>query len=280
MERAPSSSYQPQDLDLDLKSLWFAKSPVTLPPSIVGTGKDKKIYASSSGWSSSGARKTHTYNTVVQDNKTLARTKINLTWDASNPSVTVKAKQKHIPPPRKLDQRELEAYRQNYSDAVATWCESNMGRQVGDGECWTLANEGLKAVATNCNSYGTEPCMPSQSYIHGSLIYTFIPASSSYPEPQGGVFEAGVARGDVVQVYKGIFKSKDGRRSQFAGDPDHTAVVTSVETNGVLRVVESNVGGSKNVREGSYNMEELVKGEVRIFRAVGVNWLGKLDPSW
>lgn len=168
----------------------------------------------------------------------------------------------------------------SYSDAVATWCESKMGRQVGNGECWTLANEGLKAVAENCKSYGTEPCMTSQSLVHGALIYSFIPAESQNPEPQGGILETGVARGDVIQILKATFKSKDGRRSQFAGDPDHTAVVTSVEASGVLRVVESNVGGSKNVRQGSYNMSELVNGEVRIFRAVGENWVGKLDPTW
>jgi hypothetical protein len=167
-----------------------------------------------------------------------------------------------------------------YSDAVASWCESNKGRQVGDGECWTLANEGLKNVAANCSSYGTEPCMTSQSFIHGALIYSFIPTISPYPEPRGGVLEAGVARGDILQVVKGIFKSRDGRRQQFAGDPDHTAVITSVDTNGVLRVVESNVGGTKFVREGSYDMSELVKGEVRIFRVVGESWVGKLDPTW
>lgn len=136
----PSRNTSPaEDLDLSLPTLWFAKSPAILPPSIIGSSSNKKIHASSSGWSSSGARKTYTYNTVVQDNATLARTKIHLTWDASNPGVTVKAKQKHIPPPPKLGQDELERYRQKYSDAVANWCESNMGRQVGDGECWTLA---------------------------------------------------------------------------------------------------------------------------------------------
>lgn len=122
--------------------------------------------------------------------------------------------------------------------------------------------------------------MSSQSLVHGAQIFAFIPAQSPHPQPSGGIIEAGVARGDVVQILRAIFKSKDGRRSQFAGDPDHTAVVTSVEANGVLRVVESNTGGSKNVREGSYDMSELTQGEVRIFRAVGESWVGKLDPTW
>ena len=168
----------------------------------------------------------------------------------------------------------------SYSDAVATWCESKMGRQVGNGECWTLADEGLKAVAQNCKAHGTEPCLPSQSYIHGALIYSFISTDSTNPEALGGILETGVARGDVVQILSAVLKSRDGRRTGYAGDPDHTAVITSVEANGILKVVESNVGGVKNVKRGSYDMSELVKGEVRIYRAVGESWLGKLDPTW
>lgn len=122
--------------------------------------------------------------------------------------------------------------------------------------------------------------MSSQSYVHGALIYSFIPNGSASPEALGGILETGVARGDIVQILRAVFTSRDGRRTAYAGDPDHTAVVTSVEPNGVLRVVESNAGGSKNVRQGSYDMSELVKGEVRIFRAVGESWLGKLDPTW
>jgi hypothetical protein len=53
-----------------------------------------------------------------------------------------------------------------------------------------------------------------------------------------------------------------------------------VEPNGVVKVVEQNVGGVKKVMKGEYNMGELVKGEVRIFRAAGESWVGKLDPSW
>jgi hypothetical protein len=107
-----------------------------------------------------------------------------------------------------------------------------------------------------------------------------MPATSSYPEPKGGVREAGVARGDIVQLLSAHFKSKDGRSEKWAGAPDHTAVVVFVEPNEVVRVVEQNIAGVKKVREGSYDMSEMVKGEVRIFRAVGERWVGKLDPTW
>lgn len=155
-----------------------------------------------------------------------------------------------------------------------------MGQQVGDGECWTLANNALVAVAEKCSSRSQEPCMPSQSYTHGHLVYSFIPAKSPYPEPKGGILEAGVARGDVIQLLSSHFKSKDGRSEKWAGAPDHTAVITGVDPNGVLRTVEQNVGGVKRVQKGSYDIEELVKGEVRIFRAVGESWAGRLEPRW
>jgi hypothetical protein len=155
-----------------------------------------------------------------------------------------------------------------------------MGQQVGDGECWTLANEALLAVGARASSQGQEPCLPSQSYVHGSLIYSYIPATSLYPEPRGGVREAGVARGDILQILSAHFKSKDGRSEKWAGAPDHTAVVVGVEPNDVLKVVEQNVGGVKKVRDGSYDMSELMRGEVRVFRAVGESWVGKLDPQW
>lgn len=166
-----------------------------------------------------------------------------------------------------------------YSEAIASWSEAKIGQQVGDGECWTLANEALKAVGTQCSSRGQEPCMPSQSYTHGHIVYSFIPAKSPYPEPRGGILEAGVARGDIIQLLSAHFKGKDGSQ-KWAGAPDHTAVITGVDPNGVLKVVEQNVGGVKKVRTGGYDMEEMVKGEVRIFRAVGESWAGKLDPRW
>jgi hypothetical protein len=152
-----------------------------------------------------------------------------------------------------------------------------MGSQVGNGECWTLAHDALVAVAEKCSFRGQDPCMASQGLIHGYLIYSYIP-SPSKPEPQGKVRDAGVARGDIIQLLKAHFKYAGGEA--WAGDPDHTAVITGVEPNGVVRVVQQNVAGKKRVESGKYDMSQMVSGEVRIFRAVGENWIGKLDPKW
>lgn len=100
-----------QDLDLDLKSLWFSKSPPTFPPASINRLPGSRSYASSSGWSSSGVRKIHTFTGAIRHNSTLATTIIHLTWDGSSPGLTVKAQQRHIPPPRKLSRNELDSYR-------------------------------------------------------------------------------------------------------------------------------------------------------------------------
>lgn len=153
-----------------------------------------------------------------------------------------------------------------------------MGHQVGNGECWTLAADGLAAVAASCRSRNEEPCMTSQGVVHGSLVFSFLPPQPC--SPAGGVEAAGVSRGDVIQFLSCHFKRKDGRGQSWAGAPDHTSVVTGVERGGVLRVVEQNVGGVKRVQEGKYDFSELVAGEVRIFRAVGESWVGRLEASW
>lgn len=119
--------------------------------------------------------------------------------------------------------------------------------------------------------------MSSQSLVHGALIYSFLPPKPC--DPPGGVLAAGVARGDIIQFLTSHFKKKNGGQS-WAGAPDHTAVVTGVESSGRVRVVESNSGGVKNVGIGSFDFSELVSGEIRIFRAVGVDWVGGLDTNW
>ncbi|EKD11812.1 GMP synthase [Drepanopeziza brunnea f. sp. 'multigermtubi' MB_m1] len=270
--QSSSSRDRPVDLDLDLQSLWFVDG--KFPPSTINT----RIYSSTSGWESSGSRKKH-YKVIHMRFPDLSSSKIRITWDSSNPGYTVKAEQRHTPPPRPLSRQELEDCRAKYSDSIAAWCESKMGQQVGNGECWTLANEALKAVAQQCTSRGQEPCTASQELVHGHILYTYRPAISLKPEPAGGILAAGVARGDIIQILSARFESPNGS-FQVAGQPDHTAVITGVEPNGVLRVVQQNTGGVKRVVTGNYNMSELTTGEVRIFRAVGINWLGELKAEW
>lgn len=121
--------------------------------------------------------------------------------------------------------------------------------------------------------------MVSQAYIHGSLIYFFTPESRTSPNPILTPHGVRVERGDIIQFKAAHFKLKNGGEA-WAGLPDHTSVVVGMKSDGGLEVLEQNVGGVKKVKRGSYDMGGLVGGEVRIFRPVGGNWVGELDPNW
>lgn len=121
--------------------------------------------------------------------------------------------------------------------------------------------------------------MSSQSYLHGQSIYNYEPAMLRQPDPNGAVRQAGVVRGDIIQLREAHFVHPNGGW-QVAGVPDHTAVVTGVESNGVLMVVQQNVGKVKKVQIGTYDMAEMTKGAVVIYRAVGKDWIGDLSAEW
>lgn len=100
------------DLPLDLDSLWFAKSPPAFPPPSINRLPGSRFYSSSSGWSSNGVRRTHTFTGAIRHTNSLATTIIHLTWDASNPQATVKARQKYTPAPPPLTAHQLANYQQ------------------------------------------------------------------------------------------------------------------------------------------------------------------------
>lgn len=102
-----STPNQPVDLDLDLKSQWFVKG--QFPPRTVPT----KSFTTSSGWSSSGSRKSH-WLVAHMRFPDLSSTKIRVTWDGSSPEYTVNAEQRHFPPPPAMSRMELENCRERY----------------------------------------------------------------------------------------------------------------------------------------------------------------------
>jgi hypothetical protein len=109
-----NSYLERQDLDLDLQSLWFANSPIAFPPTSIQKLPGSRGFASSSGWSSLGSRKTYTFTGIIRHNEDLSTTKIHLTWDGSNPALSVKAQQKQIPPPPPLSSSDLDDYHDLY----------------------------------------------------------------------------------------------------------------------------------------------------------------------
>lgn len=120
---------------------------------------------------------------------------------------------------------------------IAAFCKHNMGKQVGNGECWTLADEAFKA------SGAERPA--GQSRVWGRLV-------DFEKEP--------IEPGDVVEFLA----------AQISGygttGPNHTAVVVKGGRRGQCTVGEQNWGGVKKVRETSLDLRGLVSGQVMVYR--------------
>ncbi|KAF7879150.1 hypothetical protein EAF04_000349 [Stromatinia cepivora] len=281
-----TSQYTPTDLPLSLQTLWFTHNPPLFPTPSITSLPGTRSHTTSTSWTSIGPRKTHTFLACIRHHESLSTTKIKITWDAANPAHSVRAEQKHFPPPRDLSRGELEIYAERYAEMVARWGEGKIGEKVGDGECWTLVNEGLGVIAKGERDGGREECMRCQGLVHGYRVFE---VRDGKVQMGGGgarvgglgkdVKEAGVRRGDIVQFFKAHFRDSKGGQ-KWAGMPDHTALVVGVTQTGILEVVEQNVGGVKKVVRGEYNVGELVGGEVRIYRVVGESWLGALELEW
>ncbi|QTN33351.1 CHAP domain-containing protein [Akkermansiaceae bacterium] len=120
---------------------------------------------------------------------------------------------------------------------IVAFCKANLGRQVGNGECWTLANEAFKATG------------------------------AERPKGQGRVWGKPVdfgkeplEPGDIVEF----------EAAQITGygttGPNHTAVVVKGGRRGQCTVAEQNWGGVKKVRETPLDLGKLVSGKVMAYR--------------
>lgn len=203
----------------------------------------------------------------------LSIVKYKLVWQTHDPLGTVQVEQQQLPPPPTLPQTQLIQAQAQFGDGVATWAEAQVGQQVGDGECWTLAKE---AIDRSSHGYA----MPSQGYTHGALVYHALGGANA---PLA--YNDSIRRGDVLQFTSGVFETRNAQSQvtgkQMVGMPNHTSVVTSVSaSNRVVEVLEQNVGGVKRVQKGLHDLDTFKQGEIKIFRPVWKEWANELSATW
>ncbi|HEY3997505.1 MAG TPA: CHAP domain-containing protein [Candidatus Xenobia bacterium] len=112
------------------------------------------------------------------------------------------------------------------SNAVLQYAQDKMGTQDGNGECYTLADNALKAAGDkSAPNYGR--VTPNADYKWG----TQVPLNQSQP-------------GDVLQFrnYDSKVTNSDGSWSEQSR-PHHTAIVQSNDGKGNITVLEQNVEG-------------------------------------
>ena len=121
--------------------------------------------------------------------------------------------------------------------ALVDWCKARIGQQVGNGECWTLADEAFKACGArrpggDLRVWGPQ-IHPKTDKIHP---------------------------GDIVEFRSAKFK--DGS----ATGPEHTAVVVAVVSRRKIVIAEQNWSNHKTVHERTFNPDDLSSGDLMFYR--------------
>ncbi len=132
----------------------------------------------------------------------------------------------------------------NLNRRIMAFAAHNFGKQVGNGECWTLAADALQEAGG----------MPPQDYVFGRAL-----ARNEQWWP-----------GDIIQFTKCRFKESlpgPGNRHMIitAGAPNHTAIYGGQE-NGSSMIAQQNNNGVKRVSVMYLDFDTLVSGNFNVYR--------------
>jgi hypothetical protein len=145
---------------------------------------------------------------------------------------------------------------------VRAYAQSQLGQQVGDGQCAVLADAALKSAgASSFADLG--PTGDDADYVWGNLVTTLTTDSQDTSD---------VAPGDVIQVRDVTFVSTtftpDGSWSQSTmAFPHHTAIVEAVN-GGTITILEQNVNGDLTVQEATINLGDMTQGTMWVYQPV------------
>jgi hypothetical protein len=126
---------------------------------------------------------------------------------------------------------------------VANFAVEHLGKQIGNGECWTLAKEALVSAGAQA----------PRDYAFGRELQ------------QGEPW----LPGDIIQFTSCHFVDvQPHRRSTFdLGSPNHTAIIHSMP-NGKVVILQQNVNGDRHVQTQTLNFANMVGGSYKLFRPV------------
>ena len=141
---------------------------------------------------------------------------------------------------------------------LVAFCKDNLGKQVGNGECATLAQEAMKTIGAK-PFYEYKESPEASDYVWGEAVFVLEFASGKRKRDPT---DAKPKPGDVIQYRNATFR---GSRITFTY-PHHTSVIAEVKPNGDLMVYEQNMNGKKEVMLSTIRPNELVGGWIRVYR--------------
>jgi hypothetical protein len=171
-------------------------------------------------------------------------------------------------------------------DRIVAFCKEHKGKQVGDGECSSLADAALRAagarhraghhwrrVDPNRVDPGPNDDNHPDDYVWGDLVCVVErDAASQAREPKVTGQLQDVRPGDIIQFRDAQFAGPNRSNSGSAGRytktaTHHTAVVSGVSSKGtILRIYQQNINGRRVVMADRLVLVDLQQGRLRIFR--------------
>jgi hypothetical protein len=161
-----------------------------------------------------------------------------------------------------------EAAQKELNQRIVGFCGAQLGQTVGGGECANLVEEAFRAAGAKPEMEFQEAPDPGD-YVWGNLIFARGEKSSGTTDASS---VSSIRTGDVVQLRNARFygATADGRgRYNKMTMGHHTAVVASIRPDGqTISVYEQNMNGNRTVTMGEYNLSDLKRGWVRVYRPV------------
>jgi len=136
-----------------------------------------------------------------------------------------------------------------FNAKILQFARDHLGQQVGNGECWTLAEDALIYAGAK----------PANQYVFGDAI----PLSSAQP-------------GDILQFESVILIGAN--YWMILGTPHHTAIVDQIQ-GGQIQMLNQNVNGVLRVQYSTINLADLHSGTITAYRAISKDSTTTNDES-
>lgn len=137
---------------------------------------------------------------------------------------------------------------------IVAFCEKNIGKQVGNGQCTALA-EGAIAANGGRHHDSFRPGPARDDYVWGALSGLIGPDNLKIDK---------VLPGDIIQMRSVRFEIGGGGWYEAE---HHTAVVKSIR-DGDLIVYEQNMPGRIGVIETTLHLADMTRGWMRVYRPI------------
>ncbi len=135
---------------------------------------------------------------------------------------------------------------------IIQYVQGVVGKQVGRGECWDLADEALTKSGARFDKSSEKTL-----YIFGEEY-----------NPQKQI----ILPGDIIQFQKVVVKYQEGNMIMTESFAHHTAIVYEVNNNHQIRLAHQNTSRTgKKVGISALNLENIQKGKMFFYRPIAPN---------